>query len=182
MRCDYCLGGAFGCCEWESASCERGGWVLYHTVCDPPRRDADSDAEDAVDDVGVSPDVAADEGDVEPEAADTAADTGVESVVDASCGDPALMGAFPSCRASSTEDECAALGGSWVFSFCECPTGQGGCHCTASRDCLSWCMAHASSQAECNALTVGTCLEVDPYRIGCACEIIEGMGVIVCDD
>jgi hypothetical protein len=64
-----------------------------------------------------------------------------------SCGDPALMALFPACAATKDEASCTERGGTWrtlassLGGTCVCPTGDGGCPCSSSSDCLGYCIS-----------------------------------------
>lgn len=102
------------------------------------------------------------------------------------CGDPATQRRFVTCRQAGDAEACAAAGGRWgPFPYsqrpgCFCPTGQNGCPCAASTDCLGRCFAFASQS--CAELRTGLCSGEEP-RAGCWCEFgPDGVAWALCDD
>lgn len=97
----------------------------------------------------------------------------------ARCGDQEVMDRFPSCIAAETEAPCLAAGGVWtpigirLEPECVCPTGQEGCACNRSTDCLGACSATlAGVPAECSTVQ-GVCAGEAPI-VGCRCWFDEG--------
>lgn len=80
-----------------------------------------------------------------------AASAGCSSSKDAACTDSATASRYHACVATTDELACTSAGGSWVAAVwldhadagvqyvCSCPTGQSGCPCASSADCLSGC-------------------------------------------
>jgi|SRR5579862_2237121 len=93
------------------------------------------------------------------------------------CGDAAVMQAFASCVSASSEATCVSAGGSWgPYPFsrrpgCFCKTGQAGCSCSASGDCLGRCFVPGQFGG-CDAFHEGTCSSEEP-QAGCWCEFDE---------
>lgn len=98
------------------------------------------------------------------------------SLPDVGCGDPAAKARFPACREEKTEAGCTQAGGVWAsgpegFSFCSCPTGEGGCVCSSGAQCLtSDCIAPIPGGGfdACKDVESGTCAEYSPM-LGCVC-------------
>ena len=90
-----------------------------------------------------------------------------------SCGDPKLMAAFAGCVGAQTRSACEQAGGNWTpiglypESLCVCSTGQGGCSCKRSADCLGPCRAPMPSMWDCSNAK-GTCAGHSP-SVGCWC-------------
>lgn len=119
--------------------------------------------------------------------AGAASDDGGTVDVGGECGDPVAKASYAACRESNDEATCSERGGSWDIRYstlseytCVCPTGQGGCPCTASSDCLghcsawkdpfgngAWCQANVTSytctarggQSDC------MCVPYEPYAV-----------------
>jgi hypothetical protein len=91
-----------------------------------------------------------------------------------SCGDPTVMQRFSACMAADTRATCAQAGGDWrriglsPDESCSCPTGQDGCSCTRSTDCLGACRAPMPVMWECSAIKEGSCSSRWP-SVGCWC-------------
>jgi hypothetical protein len=92
-----------------------------------------------------------------------------------SCGDPLVAARFGDCVGSDNEADCVRAGGTWDrYPFgrregCFCPTGQDGCPCSSSRDCLSFCMAEVPGDfSACADVAMGTCSAITPVA-GCFC-------------
>ena len=91
------------------------------------------------------------------------------------CGDPAVMERYADCTAADSEAHCTALGGvSWNRDFpqpCVCPTGQEGCLCTRSTQCLASCAALLDDDGDCRSLKAATCDGLSEYAFmgGCLC-------------
>lgn len=96
------------------------------------------------------------------------------------CGDPSVTERFALCQATESEAECESAGGSWItYPFsgregCLCSTGQAGCPCTASSDCVGRCFAPFAdaSTAPCSTVHQGTCSAEEP-QAGCWCQFAE---------
>lgn len=91
------------------------------------------------------------------------------------CGDPVIAARFPECVRSSDETECVSAGGQWgPYPFsqelgCFCPTGQGGCPCSTTDDCLAFCTAPIPGDfGSCAQVEMGTCGAMTP-QAGCFC-------------
>jgi hypothetical protein len=92
------------------------------------------------------------------------------------CGDPSLTQRFALCQAAETEVDCVTAGGRWdryPFSGilgCFCSTGQGGCRCTRSSDCVGTCFAPLwnGSLNGCGTTHAGHCTTEEPHA-GCWC-------------
>lgn len=91
------------------------------------------------------------------------------------CGDPTVMAQYPTCRAAQDQTTCEDAGGSWTAiglspdPLCVCPTGQAGCTCTRSTECLAPCRAPTSGGVmECEGVTEGECAAHAPFA-GCWC-------------
>lgn len=94
------------------------------------------------------------------------------------CGDSVAIALFEQCRAADSEQPCKEAGGSWQLSgdvpwpLCVCPTGQEGCVCKGSGDCVNGPCVAKPSRAEgtngCGDIVEGACTAVDPFK-GCAC-------------
>lgn len=85
------------------------------------------------------------------------------------CGDPQVESRWAACSVATTESACLAAGGTWTLSFgsyCECPTGQGGCPCNKKSQCHGMCMADSSP--DCTTQTQGHCSELTLVN-GCQC-------------
>ena len=92
-----------------------------------------------------------------------------------SCGDADLMAAYAACVVTNTQQACEAAGGAWTIiglsqtPLCVCPTGQDGCVCTRSTDCVAGCIAEPTGGAfECDGVTEGHCTPHAPFA-GCWC-------------
>jgi len=89
------------------------------------------------------------------------------------CGSQSTMARFASCIGSSNRSACEQAGGSWHAiglsddPICVCPTGQAGCSCDRSSDCLGACLAEMSTMWDCSDAR-GTCSDVAP-NVGCWC-------------
>jgi len=96
------------------------------------------------------------------------------------CGDPALKALFPSCKASTDAASCSERGGLWRArnntGTCVCPTGEGGCPCTASADCLGDCIAWKEPFGGCAKEGPFTCTAFGSL-IGCWCRPEEPLAV-----
>lgn len=95
------------------------------------------------------------------------------------CGDPNVIRLFARCQNTETETDCVSAGGAWTtYPFsgmkgCLCPTGQGGCLCTASSDCVGRCFATSNARIDrCSTTHQGTCSTQEP-QAGCWCEFGE---------
>ena len=107
----------------------------------------------------------------------------------APCGDAAVRERYAQCRTSDTEDQCVAAGGQWgVYPYsrregCFCRTGEGGCACTSSRECLGFCYGSGDPSADgCRLVREGTCSALEP-QAGCRCELIgPGRAIGLCVD
>jgi hypothetical protein len=106
------------------------------------------------------------------------------------CGDPVVVERFGRCRRSTTEAECVSLGGRWgPFPYsrrdgCFCRTGQGGCPCQSSDDCLSFCIAYPPPGQDidsCARVETGSCSHEAP-RAGCFCASLGGRFGGLCSD
>lgn len=96
------------------------------------------------------------------------------------CGDSVAIALFEQCRAADSEQPCKDAGGSWELSgdvpwpICICPTGQEGCVCKGSGDCIHGrCVGERAGGADtigCGDIVQGTCTAVDPFK-GCACMV-----------
>ena len=92
------------------------------------------------------------------------------------CGDPAVKALYASCRATQDSASCTDLGGVWRTvgagpgGTCVCPTGEGGCPCMASSDCLGACSAWMNpyDASSCNNVTSFTCTSTGGDK-GCWC-------------
>jgi hypothetical protein len=88
------------------------------------------------------------------------------------CGDQETIGRFAACIAARTEPDCVDAGGRWgPYPYsrrpgCFCETGQGGCPCSASGDCLGLC--YADRQNSCDDAERGRCTDEVP-KAGCFC-------------
>lgn len=98
----------------------------------------------------------------------------VSSTDGGECGDPVVKALYPSCRASTDAASCSAREGLWRstgsnIGTCACPTGEGGCPCAASRDCLGHCVAWKDPFGSCDS-TAGpfTCTSFGGI-LGCWC-------------
>jgi len=86
------------------------------------------------------------------------------------------MASFAACKASKSATTCKQNGGSWTTVgpspelTCVCPTGQQGCACTRSTDCLGSCRATPSPGTlyGCDGVTQGSCSSHHP-SVGCWC-------------
>ena len=95
------------------------------------------------------------------------------------CGDPAVKALFAACKATQDEASCTEQGGHWRMfeggtpgGACVCPTGEGGCPCAASSDCLGFCTAWLDpfDSSSCNRVTSFTCTSTYvAERGGCWC-------------
>jgi hypothetical protein len=108
----------------------------------------------------------------------------------ASCGDPVIVGRFGDCVRSANEAACLDAGGQWGrYQFsgregCFCPTGQGGCPCASTDDCLSFCIASIPGDVDsCPGVEKGLCTDVSPTA-GCFCtpQSTTGGFVALCND
>jgi hypothetical protein len=100
-----------------------------------------------------------------------------------SCGDPVVKASYVSCMATKDEQSCASLGGTWnAFypsgGFCMCPTGEGGCSCTKSTDCLGLCAAQSVDNS-CTGVTEYQCSSLGGIG-GCWC--LAGQTEAICID
>jgi hypothetical protein len=92
------------------------------------------------------------------------------------CGDATVKAKYASCMATKDAQSCAGLGGTWrspggSAGQCVCPTGQDGCLCTKSSDCLAVCGAPASqpvTSTTCNGVTNFACTSTGGGA-GCWC-------------
>jgi hypothetical protein len=91
------------------------------------------------------------------------------------CGDPAVKAAFASCRASTDAASCTERGGLWRAQdpginsgTCVCPTGEDGCPCAASSDCLGHCAAWKDPFGGCGTAGPFTCTSFGGI-LGCWC-------------
>jgi hypothetical protein len=81
---------------------------------------------------------------------------------------------YGACTVSSDEQSCTDNGGVWTYWSgvdeweCECETGDEGCPCTTSNDCVGYCIA--DSYQDCSGITVGECI---PPGGGCFCYFFE---------
>ena len=85
------------------------------------------------------------------------------------CGSGTEKARYASCSASVDEATCTSAGGAWtgiVISgqpttsyYCDCPTGDEGCACSNTNDCMQYCYYPSSStdSSACNANPVGQC-------------------------
>jgi hypothetical protein len=102
------------------------------------------------------------------------------------CGDPKLMASFKSCQEATSQSACEGAGGKWTpiglypGPLCLCPTGQEGCNCTRSSDCLGSCTAVMLKMWEC-PMTTGTCTSTSPV-VGCRCWFHDGKPEGMCAD
>ena len=95
------------------------------------------------------------------------------------CGDPAMKALFAACAATQDAASCSDRGGHWrVFGAgnpggaCVCPTGEGGCPCYASSDCLGSCTAWLDpfDSSSCDRVTSFTCTSTHVAEAsGCWC-------------
>jgi hypothetical protein len=90
------------------------------------------------------------------------------------CGDPAVMQRYAACTIARDAQTCATLGGTWAplgtssVSICLCPTGDTGCSCTRTTDCVALCLGAAPSPTgNCSEVTVGQCIGAPTS--GCWC-------------
>ncbi|MBX3024511.1 hypothetical protein KF840_06335 [bacterium] len=89
----------------------------------------------------------------------------------AACGDAAVADRYRDCVRSQSQAQCVGAGGEWgPYPFsgrlgCFCPTGQRGCACRASGDCLGFCISPLS---DCGAVREGLCSDRSVVA-GCFC-------------
>jgi hypothetical protein len=95
------------------------------------------------------------------------------------CGDKAVMARFDACKAAAAKRQqapCEAAGGTWgwigLHVGCNCPTGQGGCPCTAARDCLAKCV-YGEGGRQCSKPPAEGNWYCAPYHdvVGCHCSL-----------
>jgi hypothetical protein len=104
------------------------------------------------------------------------------------CGDPDVMARYGDCLGADSKMSCEFLGGTWTtvglapYEECQCPTGQGGCPCASSTDCLTSCVGELDlSTWECENVKP-TCSPVS-ITVGCWCYIDEeGTAQGICVD
>jgi hypothetical protein len=90
-----------------------------------------------------------------------------------SCVDAAVKARYSSCMATKDVQSCTDAGGTWRSvgspGVCMCPTGQEGCPCTGSSDCLSFCGVAAETPSKsCTGVTGFACL-AGGGMAGCWC-------------
>ena len=131
--------------------------------------DGDSDADgDLVEDADAEADV---DSDAEPDS-----DWDIEGY----CGDREALARWPACLAAEDQESCEAAGGTWAiiglapFYSCQCPTGQSGCVCDSSADCLAACTAPfaGGEMWNCEGVVEGTC-SPGQITVGCHCFFFE---------
>jgi hypothetical protein len=101
---------------------------------------------------------------------------------EARCDAPELKARYEACRATADEQACKAAGGEWrsmgmlPTPTCVCPTGQDGCPCQSSEECLAGCYAPLRSSAQpqdrCKGVTEGLCGADSSAGRGCICEFL----------
>jgi hypothetical protein len=85
------------------------------------------------------------------------------------CGNPDK---YASCTWDLPQEKCLAEGGQWgtwglsPIPSCMCPSGDGGCPCNSSDDCVGPCFAPLDM--DCNQYTVGHCSQTK-MMFGCFC-------------
>jgi hypothetical protein len=90
------------------------------------------------------------------------------------CGDTKVMQRFSACMAAKSKSACEQAGGSWTRvglspePGCSCPTGQDGCTCKRSTECLGSCTTPMPKMWDCSHAKQGTCASRSPL-VGCRC-------------
>ncbi|MBM4352429.1 MAG: hypothetical protein FJ109_01315 [Deltaproteobacteria bacterium] len=85
------------------------------------------------------------------------------------CGNPDK---YKDCTWDLAQDKCLEQGGKWgtwglsPIPSCMCPSGDGGCPCHSSNDCVGPC--YAPLDGDCSKYTVGHCSETK-MMFGCFC-------------
>jgi hypothetical protein len=107
--------------------------------------------------------------------------------VSGECGDPVVKASYVACRESKDEATCSERGGTWEISYanttkytCVCSTGEGGCPCTASSDCLGHCRAWKDpfgSGAWCQANVTSYTCAAEGGQSDCMCVPYEPFAV-----
>ncbi len=124
--------------------------------------DDDDDGDGVLDSVDVCPLV--------PDPGQEDADQdGQGDACDTQCGNPAK---YASCSWDLSEEKCLQEGGQWGTwglspkPSCMCPSGDGGCPCNSSDDCVGPC--YAPLDGDCSKYSVGHCSETK-MMFGCFC-------------
>jgi hypothetical protein len=107
------------------------------------------------------------------------------------CGDKAVMERFKACKEAASKFDgaaCEAAGGNWgnqgLHQGCNCPTGQGGCPCAASSDCLGECLLTPGSRSCPKSVAEGSWrCSAHHDVVGCNCRLVaEDMMMAMCAD
>ncbi|MBI5477738.1 MAG: hypothetical protein HY906_02715 [Deltaproteobacteria bacterium] len=92
---------------------------------------------------------------------------------DPSCDDPALKARYDACQVTHDEADCTQAGGNWIpgsdggfggIAHCSCSTGQVGCPCCRSTDCISVCFDAYTPINECEKATYWHCMDRGPIN------------------
>lgn len=98
-----------------------------------------------------------------------------DRAVRGACGDDVIRASFATCIAAGTQAACVQAGGTWTTiglgtsAECLCPTGEEGCPCDSSDQCLGACTAEMGPGNDpCAGIDEGTCTAASP-SVGCRC-------------